>query len=150
MSWFCYNNTHIQVNKGWLLIPKYAQSWAGVDKLKIAYATDYADFQIVKNPTMPDDKYKTCLNGHILIGIFETLYNGKTPPVSLTDCYFDKDRFPFENTTLEKLRRKGIYNDADSSLLPFSLKVVHHSNNKATYENAKGFSPCGQFNYFND
>ena len=45
-SWYTYTGTLYQVKKGWLLIPKYAQEWAGTDKLEIAMGGDYDDFKI--------------------------------------------------------------------------------------------------------
>lgn len=34
-SWFTYSGTFEEIKGGWLLIPDYAQEWAGTDKLKV-------------------------------------------------------------------------------------------------------------------
>lgn len=40
-SWYTYAGTLHKIEKGWLLIPKYAQKWAGTDKLEIAMGGEY-------------------------------------------------------------------------------------------------------------
>ena len=75
-SWYTYAGTLHKIEKGWLLIPKYAQKWAGTDKLEITMGGEYDDFKMAT--TTLEKKSHTFLNGDVLIGIFEKLYNYKT------------------------------------------------------------------------
>ena len=64
MSWYTYAGTLYQVKKGWLLIPKYAQEWAGTDKLEITMGGDYDDFKMATTPL--EKKSHTFVNYHDL------------------------------------------------------------------------------------
>ena len=140
-SWFTYAGTFTEIETGYLLIPEYAQEWAGTDKFTITQGGDYADFAIKEAP-LPSYNY---LNGHTLIRIFEKLYNDENVPVSLNDCFYEKYEYPYENETLENLRSDGIFSHADRHNTPYSLKIT--KNPKLTYETCPYFSPCGQFSY---
>ena len=100
-SWFTYAGTFEEIKKGWLLIPEYAQEWAGTDKLKIKRGGDYSDFEMAE--TQHDDKSLNFLDGNVLIGIFKKIYNNEKVDVPLKDCYYREYNFPYENKKLEDL-----------------------------------------------
>ena len=91
-----------------LLIPEFAISWTNnQSKLAIKHAGDYADFYMKE----PYDNGAQ-INGHLLIAVFELLKQEleeitNTLP-TFEECFYSNDSFPFENQTLEKLRRNGI------------------------------------------
>ena len=109
-SWFTYAETFEEIKHGWLLIPEYAQEWAGTDKLKVKHGGDYSDFEMVETPH--NDKAFNYLDGNVLIGVFIKLYNGEKVDVSLKDCYYKEYNFPYENEKLEDLRSDGIFSHA--------------------------------------
>lgn len=143
ISWYTYAGTLYQVKKGWLLIPKYAQEWAGTDKLEITMGGDYADFKI----KLESDSHnqKDYLDGHVLIGIFEKLYNNENIDIKLQDCYYKEYDFPYENTILENLRHHGINTQASWTYKPYSLKIT--KDKSETYESCRYYSPSGQMWY---
>lgn len=98
-SWFTYAGTFEEIQEGWLLIPEYAQEWAGTDKLKVKCGGDYADFEMAETPH--DDKSFNFLDGNVLIGVFIKLYNGEKVDVPLKDCYYEEYKFPYENKNLK-------------------------------------------------
>lgn len=142
-SWYTYAGTLHKIEKGWLLIPKYAQKWAGTDKLEIIKGGEYADFKI-KLKSDPHNQ-KDYLDGHVLIGIFEKLYNKENVDINLQDCYYEEDDFPYENTTLENLRHHGIDTQAAWTYKPYSLKIT--KDESETYESCEYYSPSGQMWY---
>ena len=143
MSWYTYAGALYQVKKGWLLIPKYAQEWAGTDKLEITMGGDYDDFKMATTPL--EKKSHTFLNGDVLIGIFEKLYNGQKVDVTLKDCYYEEFEFPYDFKQLEDLRHHGINTSAPWSFKPYSLKIT--KDESETYESCRYYSPSGQMWY---
>ena len=144
MSWYTYAGTLYQVKKkGWLLIPKYAQEWAGTDKLEITMGGEYDDFKMATTPL--EDKSHIFLNGDVLIGIFEKLYNGQDVDVTLKDCYYEEFEFPHDFKQLEDLRHHGINTGAPWTFTPYSLKITEDESE--TYESCKYYSPSGQMWY---
>ena len=142
-SWFTYSGTFEEIKGGWLLIPDYAQEWAGTDKLKVKCGGDYNDFEMAETPH--DDKSLDFLNGDVLIGIFIKLYNGEKVNVKLKDCYFKEYNFPFDNKKLEDLRTDGIFSHAGWQYTPYSLKITDDPS--LTYEICKYYSPSGQISF---
>jgi hypothetical protein len=142
-SWYTYAGTLYQVKKGWLLIPKYAQKWAGTDKLEIAMGGEYDDFKMATTPLK--EKSHTFLNGDVLIGIFEKLYNNQKVDVTLKDCYYEEFEVPYDFKQLEDLRHHGINTSAPWTFTPYSLKIT--KNESETYESCKYYSPSGQMWY---
>ena len=64
------------------------------------------------------------------------------------ECFYSNDSFPFENQTLEKLRRNGIDIELGTpfeDLLDYGIKVVPGNSKNQTYENVEAISYCGQF-----
>ena len=145
-SWYTYAGTLYQVKKGWLLIPKYAQEWAGTDKLEITMGGDYDDFKMATTPL--EDKSHIFLNGDVLIGIFEKLYNGQDVDVTLKDCYYKEYEFPYDFKELENLRHHGINTNAPWTFTPYSLKITEDESK--TYESCRYYSPSGQMWYPKD
>lgn len=139
-SWYTYAGTLKNIKKGWILIPEYAQDWAGTDKLEVARAGSYDDFKMDEIPH--DDKTLNYLNGDLLIGVFKKLYKGEQVDVALEDCYYKEYGFPYNDETLENLRCDGIYSDASRSCMPYSLKVTDDPS--LTYETCKYYSPASQ------
>lgn len=139
-SWFTYAGTFEEIKEGWLLIPEYAQKWAGTDKLKIKRGGDYDDFEMAETPH--DDKSLNFLDGNVLISIFIKLYNGENVDVPLKDCYYREYNFPYENEKLEDLRTDGIFSHAGWQYTPYSLKIT--KDESLTYETCKFYSPSGQ------
>lgn len=142
-SWYTYAGTLTEVKQGYLLIPKYAQDWAGTDKLEIAMGGDYDDFKMVTTPLK--EKSHNFLNGDVLIGIFEKLYNKENVDINLQDCYYKEYNFPYDNTTLEDLRLHGIDTQAAWTYKPYSLKIT--KDKSKTYESCDYYSPSGQMSY---
>lgn len=142
-SWFTYAGTFEEIKHGWLLIPEYAQEWAGTDKLKIKRGGDYSDFEMAETPH--DDKSLNFLDGNVLICIFEKLYNEENVDVTLKDCYYRKYNFPYENKKLEDLRTDGIFSHAGWQYTPYSLKIT--KDESLTYETCKYYSPSGQISF---
>ena len=142
-SWFTYAGTFEEIKEGWLLIPEYAQKWAGTNKLKIKRGGDYDDFEMTETPH--DDKSLNFLDGNVLIGIFIKLYNGEEVNVPLKDCYYREDNFPYENKKLEDLRTDGIFSHAGWQYTPYSLKIT--KDEYLTYETCKYYSPSGQISF---
>ena len=142
-SWFTYAGTFEEIKEGWLLIPEYAQEWAGTDKLRVKRGGDYDDFQMAETPH--EDKSLDFLNGDVLIGIFIKLYNNEKVDVSLNDCYFKEYDFPRENEKLEDLRTDGIFSHASWQYTPYSLKIT--KDDSLTYETCKFYSPSGQISF---
>ena len=142
-SWFTYAGTFEEIKEGWLLIPEYAQKWAGTDKLKIKRGGDYSDFEMAETPH--DDKSLNFLDGDVLIGVFIKLYNGEQVDVTLKDCYYREYNFPYDNETLEDLRTEGISSHAGWKYTPYSLKIT--KDEFLTYETCKYYSPSGQISF---
>ena len=142
-SWFTYAGTFEEIKNGWLLIPDYAQEWAGTDKLKVKSGGDYADFEMAETPH--DDKSFNFLDGNVLIGVFIKLYNGEKVDVPLKDCYYEEYKFPYENKKLEDLRTDGIFSQAGWQYTPYSLKIT--KDDSLTYETCKFYSPSGQISF---
>ena len=142
-SWFTYAGTFEEIKNGWLLIPDYAQEWAGTDKLKVKSGGDYADFEMAETPH--DDKTLNFLEGNVLIGVFIKLYNGEKVDVPLKDCYYEEYKFPYENKKLEDLRTDGIFSHAGWQYAPYSLKIT--KDESLTYETCKFYSPSGQISF---
>ena len=142
-SWFTYAGTFEEIQEGWLLIPEYAQEWAGTDKLKVKCGGDYADFEMAETPH--DDKSFNFLDGNVLIGVFIKLYNGEKVDVPLKDCYYEEYKFPYENKKLEDLRTDGIFSHAGWQYTPYSLKIT--KDDSLTYETCKFYSPSGQISF---
>lgn len=145
-SWFTYAGTFEEIKHGWLLIPEYAQDWAGTDKLEIKCGGEYSDFEMAKTPHK--DKSLNFLDGHVLIGVFIKLYNGENLDVKLKDCYFKEHDFPYDNETLEDLRSDGIFSHADYQYTPYSLKIT--KDDSLTYETCKYYSPSGQNSFMSE
>ena len=145
-SWFTYAGTFEEIKKGWLLIPEYAQEWAGTDKLKIKRGGDYSDFEMAE--TQHDDKSLNFLDGNVLIGIFKKIYNNEKVDVPLKDCYYREYNFPYENKKLEDLRTDGIFSNAGWQYTPYSLKFT--KDESSTYENCIFYSPSGQISFMNE
>lgn len=145
-SWYIYAGTLEEIKEGWLLIPEYAQEWAGTDKLKVKRGGEYDDFEMVE--TSHDDKSLNFLNGDVLIGIFMKLYNGEKVDVNLNDCYYNEYNFPFDNKKLEDLRTKGIFSEAGWTYKPYSLKIT--KDESLTYETCKYYSPSGQISFMSE
>lgn len=142
-SWFTYAGTFEEIKKGWLLIPEYAQEWAGTDKLEVIRGGEYSDFEMAETPH--DDKSLNFLDGNVLIGVFIKLYNGEKVDISLKDCYYKEYNFPYENEKLEDLRSDGIFSNAGWQYTPYSLKIT--DNPSLTYETCKYYSPSGQISF---
>ena len=142
-SWFTYAGTFEEIKEGWLLIPEYAQEWAGTDKLKIKRGGDYDDFEMAETPH--DDKSLNFLDGNVLIGVFIKLYNGEQVDVTLKDCYYREHNFPYENEKLEDLRADGIFSNVGWQYTPYSLKIT--KDEFLTYETCKYYSPSGQISF---
>lgn len=145
-SWYTYAGTLYKVEKGYLLIPKYAQSFFKADKLLVESSTNYNDFEMAETPSA--NKNKKYLNGHVLSGIFQELYFGSTPKIALEDCYFEENKFPDDNEDFSELRTTGIFNNADWQNAPFSIKVVPLFASNLTYETCATYSPSTQQSYF--
>lgn len=145
-SWFTYEGTLHEIKEGWLLIPEYAQEWAGTDKLKVKRGGDYSDFEMAETPH--EDKSLNFLDGHVLIGVFIKLYNGENVDVTLKDCYFKGHKFPYDNEPLEDLRSDGIFSHADYQYTPYSLKIT--KDDSLTYETCKYYSPSGQNSFMSE
>lgn len=145
-SWFTYAGTFEEIKEGWLLIPDYAQEWAGTDKLRVKRGRDRADFEMAETPH--DDKSFTNLSGHLLIGVFKKLYNGNKVDVSLKDCYFKEYNSLYENKKLEDLRAYGILSQAGWEYEPYSLKIT--KDESLTYETCKYYSPSGQNSFMSE
>ena len=142
-SWFTYAGTFEEIKEGWLLIPKYAQKWAGTDKIKIKRGGDYSDFKMAE--TTHDDKSLNFLDGNVLIGVFIKLYHDEKVDVTLKDCYYKEYNFPYENKKLENLRTDGIFSNAGWQYTPYSLKIT--KDESLTYETCKYYSPSGQISF---
>lgn len=142
-SWFTYAGTFEEIKEGWLLIPEYAQEWAGTDKLRVKCGGDYNDFKMKETPHA--DKSLNYLNGDVLIGIFIKLYNGEKVDVALEDCYFKECNFPHNNKKLNDLRTDSIFSHASWQYTPYSLKVTDDPS--LTYETCKYYSPSGQISF---
>lgn len=142
-SWFTYAGTFEEIKDGWLLIPDYAQEWAGTDKLKVKLGGDYDDFEMAETPH--DDKSLNFLDGNVLIGVFIKLYNGEQVDVPLKDCYYKENDFPYKNEKLEDLRTDGIFSHAGWQYTPYSLKIT--KDESLTYETCKYYSPSGQISF---
>lgn len=142
-SWFTYAGTFEEIKEGWLLIPEYAQKWAGTDKLKVKRGGDYSDFEMADTPH--NDKSLNFLDGNVLIGVFIKLYNGEHVDVPLKDCYYREYDFPYENEKLEDLRTDGIFSHAGWQYTPYSLKITRDE--YLTYETCKYYSPSGQISF---
>ena len=142
-SWFTYAGTFEEIKEGWLLLPEYAQKWAGTDKLKVKHGGDYSNFEMADTPH--DDKSLNFLDGNVLIGIFIKLYNGENVDVTLKDCYYREYNFPYENKKLEDLRTDGIFSHAGWQYTPYSLKITKEES--LTYETCKYYSPSGQISF---
>ena len=142
-SWFTYAGTFEEIKHGWLLIPEYAQEWAGTDKLEIKCGREYSDFEMAKTPHK--DKSLNFLDGHVLIGVFIKLYNGENVDVTLKDCYFREHDFPYDNEPLEDLRSDGIFSHANYQYTPYGLKIT--KDESLTYEDCRFYSPSGQISF---
>ena len=142
-SWYTYAGTLNKVEEGWLLIPNYAQEWAGTDKLKIKRGGEYADFEMAETPSK--NEASNYLNGDVLIGIFKKLYHNENVDITLNDCYYKKYEFPYEDEKLENLRSDGIFSNADWCNKPYSLKIT--KDKSLTYKTCKYYSPAGQMWY---
>ena len=145
-SWFTYAGTLEEIKEGWLLIPEYAQEWAGTDKLEVIRGGEYSDFEMAETPH--DDKSLNFLDGDVLIGVFIKLYNGEKVDVSLKDCYYKKYNFPYYNKKLEDLRSDGIFSHAGCQYAPYSLKIT--KDEFLTYETCKYYSPSGQNSFMSE
>ena len=145
-SWFTYAGTLNEIGKGWLLIPEYAQEWAGTNKLEIIRGGEYSDFEMAETPH--EDKSLNFLDGNVLIGVFIKLYNEENVDVTLKDCYYREYNFPYENKKLEDLRTDGIFSNAGWQYTPYSLKIT--KDESLTYENCKFYSPSGQISFMNE
>lgn len=106
---------------------------------------DYDDFKMAKTPHK--NKSLNFLNGDVLVGAFQRLYNGERVDVALKDCYYREYDFPFELKPIEKLRLEGIYSNALWSYMPYSLKVT--DNPSLTYDTCQYYSPSSQIWYPN-
>lgn len=144
-SWYSYAGTLYQIETGYLLIPQYAQKWAGTDKLEIKCGGQYNDFEMTDTPHK--DKNRKFLNGNVLSGIFEMLYNGEEPKITLEECYFEDGDFPY-NSEIEKLRHEGINNQSSWQQTPYSMKIVPLSAKNLTYETCPTYSPSSQEVYY--
>lgn len=142
VSWFTYAGTFKDITTGNLLIPDYAQEWAGTNKLTITQSGEFADFAIAEAPN-PRSNY---IDGYVLIGIFEKLYKGEKAPVSLTECFRENWNPSRGNKTFNKLFNKGLATKAYCHETPYSLKITKDPT--LTYETCPYYSPCGQF--YND
>lgn len=139
VSWFTYAGTFKNITTGYLLIPEYAQEWAGTDKLTIIENGEFADFAIKEAPN-PTTNY---IDGYVLIGIFKTLYKGEKAPVSLTDCFHENWNPSRGNKSLNQLFNNGLATKSYRKQTPYSLKITDNPN--LTYETCPHYSPCGQF-----
>lgn len=145
-SWYSYAGTLYQISTGYLLIPQYAQKWAGTDKLEIKRGGEYCDFEMANTPH--ENKNRNFLDGNVLSGIFEMLYNGEEPEVTFDECYYEEDNFPYHDDRLEKLRHEGISNQSSWQHTPYSMKVVPLSVKNLTYEACPTYSPSSQEVYY--
>ena len=139
VSWFTYAGTFKDITTGYLLIPEYAQKWAGTDKLTIIKNGEFADFAIKEAPN-PTSNY---IDGYVLIGIFEKLYKGEKAPISLTECFREKWNPSGYNKSLNELFSNGLSTEAYHQETPYSLKITNDPT--LTYETCPHYSPCGQF-----
>lgn len=139
-SWYTYAGTLNKVKEGWLLIPKYAQEWAGTDKLEIKCGGEYDDFEMTETPNK--NKTFNYLNGDVLVGIFKKLYHNENIDITLKDCYYREHEFPYEDEKLDNLRSDGVFSEAPWAYAPYSLKIT--KDKSLTYETCKYYSPAGQ------
>lgn len=132
-SWFTYAGTCLKAEEGYILIPEYAQNWAGTDKIKILEARDYSEFKL------ENGKF---IDGNMLIGIFNSIFEEEEVPLTLDQMYFDEHDEIYDSKVKNDLRFKGICSGAYTSLCEYSLKVV--LSDEFTYEEVETFSPSGQ------
>lgn len=158
-----------------LLIPEFAISWVNnQSQLAIKHAGDYADFYMKErydNGSQINGHLLIAIFEQLYIksnlefelndlqtycpeeqdeieSLQQEIEEITNTLPTFEECFYSNDSFPFENQTLEKLRRNGINIELGTpfeDLLDYGIKVVPVHSTNQTYENVEAISYCGQF-----